>query len=62
MLRTPFVIVPTFIGEVEQDYMYWPLKYRHIAQQWRENTTWGKLFQRYQAEGHLLPAAQPVAA
>jgi len=53
IMRTPLVIVPTFIGEVEQDYMYWPLKYRHIAARWRAETTWGQLFQRYQAEGHL---------
>ncbi|HWQ45842.1 MAG TPA: DUF362 domain-containing protein, partial [Longilinea sp.] len=24
VLRTPLVAIPTFIGEVEQDYMYWP--------------------------------------
>lgn len=55
IFRTPFVIVPTFIGEVEQDYMYWPLKYKAIAEQWRETTEWGKLFQRYQEVGCLVP-------
>ncbi len=48
VLRTPLVIIPTLIGEIEQDYLYWPLKYRRIAAQWRENTAWGQLFQRYQ--------------
>jgi uncharacterized protein (DUF362 family) len=48
VLRTPLVIVPTLIGEIEQDYMYWPLKYRHIAARWRESTAWGQLFQQYQ--------------
>src|SRR5512136_2341926 len=62
VLRTPLVVVPTFIGEVEQDYMYWPLKFQAVADEWRRTTTWGKLFQRYQAEGYLLPAAQPAAA
>ena len=53
LLRTPFVVIPTFIGEMEQDYMYWPFKYRHVARKWRKTTTWGKLFQRYQKEGYL---------
>ncbi|MFN2283667.1 MAG: DUF362 domain-containing protein, partial [Anaerolineae bacterium] len=50
VLRTPLVIIPTLIGEIEQDYLYWPLKYRHIAARWCENTAWGQLFQRYQAK------------
>jgi len=54
VLRTPLVVVPTLIGEIEQDYMYWPLKYRRIAEHWRLTTNWGLLFQRYQQQGHLL--------
>jgi uncharacterized protein (DUF362 family) len=50
VLRTPLVIIPTLIGEIEQDYLYWPLKYRHIAARWCENSAWGQLFQRYQAK------------
>ncbi len=50
VLRTPLVIIPTLIGEIEQDYLYWPLKYKRIAAQWRENTAWGRLFQQYQAK------------
>ena len=53
IFRTPFVIVPTFIGEVEQDYMYWPLKYRFVAQKWQQETTWGHHFQKYVELGHL---------
>ncbi|RPH58937.1 MAG: DUF362 domain-containing protein [Chloroflexi bacterium] len=53
IFRTPFVIVPTFIGEVEQDYMYWPLKYRFVAEKWREETTWGQHFLQYVQQGHL---------
>jgi uncharacterized protein (DUF362 family) len=53
VLRTPLVIVPTLIAEVEQDYLYWPLKYRAIAAEWRVGTTWGQLFARYQREGCL---------
>jgi uncharacterized protein (DUF362 family) len=53
VLRTPLVVVPTLIGEIEQDYMFWPLKYRAIAEDWRLHTEWGKLFQRYKQEGFL---------
>jgi hypothetical protein len=53
ILRTPLVVVPTLIGEIEQDYLYWPLKYRQIAKQWRDETAWGRLFQRYLAQGYL---------
>jgi uncharacterized protein (DUF362 family) len=53
VLRTPLVAVPTLIGEIEQDYMYWPLKYRHIAAEWRQDSAWGQLFQRYQSRGYL---------
>jgi uncharacterized protein (DUF362 family) len=53
VLRTPLVVLPTLIGEIEQDYLYWPLKYRKIAARWREETTWGHLFQRYQSQGYL---------
>jgi uncharacterized protein (DUF362 family) len=53
VLRTPFVFFPTLIGEIEQDYLYWPLKYRKIAAEWRNQTDWGHLFQRYQEQGHL---------
>jgi uncharacterized protein (DUF362 family) len=53
VLRTPIVFLPTLIGEIEQDYMYWPLKYRHVARRWREETEWGKLFLEYRARGYL---------
>ena len=53
LFRSPLVIFPTIVGEAEQDYMYWPLKFKAVAEHWRQTTTWGKLFQRYQAEGHL---------
>jgi uncharacterized protein (DUF362 family) len=53
VLRTPLVIIPTLIGEIEQDYLYWPLKYRGIADRWRRTTGWGQLFDRYQQQGYL---------
>jgi uncharacterized protein (DUF362 family) len=48
LFRTPLVVVPTLIGEIEQDYLFWPLKYRAIADRWRESTEWGRMFTRYQ--------------
>jgi uncharacterized protein (DUF362 family) len=54
VLRTPLVIIPTLIGEIEQDYLYWPLKYKGIAKGWRAETDWGNLFQQYQAKGYLV--------
>jgi uncharacterized protein (DUF362 family) len=53
LFRTPLVVGPTFVSEIEQDYVYWPLKYRHIAAEWRANTTWGHLFEEYQRRGYL---------
>ncbi|GAP12905.1 uncharacterized conserved protein [Longilinea arvoryzae] len=53
LFHTPFVIVPTAIGEFEQDSIYWPLKYQFVAEQWRKETTWGHLFTEYQKQGVL---------
>ena len=53
LFSSPFVIVPTFIGEVEQDYYYWPFVYKKKAEHWRETTTWGQHFKKYQFEGCL---------
>lgn len=58
VLRTPLVVVPTLIGEIEQDYLYWPLKYRGIAKQWQAETAWGELFSRYQQEGYLVAGVE----
>jgi uncharacterized protein (DUF362 family) len=55
VLRTPLVVFPTFVGEVEQDYMYWPLKFKGVAEHWQTTTTWGRLFRQYQEEGVLAP-------
>jgi len=59
VLRTPLVAIPTLIGEIEQDRLYWPLKFRRVADKWRAGTEWGRLFARYQAQGTLAPAAIP---
>lgn len=54
VLRTPLVVIPTLIGEIEQDYLYWSLKYRGIANRWRAETAWGQMFEQYQRRGYLV--------
>ncbi len=61
LFHTPVVAIPTFIGEVEQDYMYWPIVFKKVYQEWRATTTWGALFQQYQREGCLKPGYEKLA-
>jgi len=53
IFRTPLVVLPIFVSEAEQDYFYWPLKYKWIAKEWQVNTAWGRLFREYQRRGFL---------
>ncbi len=53
IFRTPLVAIPIFVSEFNHDYIHWPLKEKRIYEDWRANTPWGQLFQRYQSEGHL---------
>jgi hypothetical protein len=53
IFRTPFVVLPIAISEAEQDYFYWPLKYKRVTEEWQKNTKWGALFQRYQQQGYM---------
>jgi hypothetical protein len=48
VLHTPLVAFPIMISKVNHDYIHWPLKESHIYERWLQETTWGKLFQRYQ--------------
>jgi len=54
VLRTPLVIIPTLIGEIEQDYLYWQLKHKKITRKWQEDTVWGQLFKQYQESGYRV--------
>lgn len=54
LFRTPLVHVPIFVSEFSHDYMRWPLRDRKIYLDWRRNTEWGKLFDRYDHEGTLM--------
>ena len=51
--RTPLVAVPIMMSKVNHDYTHWPFKESHVYEEWRANTGWGQLFQRYQQEGTL---------
>lgn len=47
--HTPMVYAFIFGSEAYHDYYRWPLKDRKTFEQWRENTHWGKLFQKYES-------------
>jgi uncharacterized protein (DUF362 family) len=51
--RTPLVHLFVLGSEAYHDYYRWPLRDRKIFEQWRQSTTWGNLFARYQAQGTL---------
>ena len=53
VLRTPLVAIPIFISEFNHDYVHWPLKEKHIYEDWLANTGWGQMFQEYQEKGYL---------
>jgi uncharacterized protein (DUF362 family) len=53
VLRTPLVVIPTFISEFNHDWIHWPLKEKRVYKAWRASTSWGRLFQRYQQAGTL---------
>jgi uncharacterized protein (DUF362 family) len=53
VLRTPLVAFPIFLSEFNHDWIHWPLKGRRVYERWKKTTPWGRLFERYQAEGTL---------
>ena len=53
IFHTPIVNIPIFVSEFNHDYIHWPLKERGIYAKWREETPWGRLFDRYEREEHL---------
>jgi uncharacterized protein (DUF362 family) len=46
--RTPMVHAFIFGSEAYHDYYRWPLKDRKTFEQWKKETHWGKLFQKYE--------------
>jgi hypothetical protein len=57
VLHTPLVYIPIFISAFNHDYLHWPFKEKRIYEDWLATTPWGKLFVRYQQEGHLATSA-----
>ncbi|MGE5186082.1 MAG: DUF362 domain-containing protein [Acidobacteriota bacterium] len=53
--HTPLVNLFVMGSEVYHDYYRWPLRDRRVFEQWRETTSWGRLFDQYQAHGTLAP-------
>lgn len=53
IMHTPIVNFPIFMSELNHDIVAWPTKYRGIYKDWRKNTSWGHLFDRYMREGYL---------
>ncbi|MBC7235545.1 MAG: DUF362 domain-containing protein [Chloroflexi bacterium] len=53
LFHTPLVHVAAFVSEAYHDYYRWPLKERHVYERWKQETGWGRLFQRYLDEGTL---------
>jgi uncharacterized protein (DUF362 family) len=53
VLRTPLVIFPIMISEVNHDYIHWPFRERFIYEKWRKETEWGKMFAEYESKGYL---------
>ena len=54
--HTPLVNLFVMGSEAYHDYYRWPLRDRRVFEQWRDQTTWGRLFDHYQAHGTLAPA------
>ena len=56
IMHTPLVAAPIMFSEVFHDYYHWPLKERRVFERWREESPWGHLFARYEAEGAQVPS------
>ncbi|HEY8172426.1 MAG TPA: DUF362 domain-containing protein [Dehalococcoidia bacterium] len=58
--RPPFVAGPIMFSEVFHDYYHWPLKEKKVYERWRQESPWGHLFAKYDAEGAQAPSTAPV--
>ncbi len=52
--HTPLVNIFVMGSEAYHDYYRWPLRDKKVFDEWRAATTWGRLFDRYQAQGTLV--------
>ena len=62
IMHTPLVAGPIMFSEVFHDYYHWPMKEKKIFERWREESPWGHLFAKYEAEGAQAPSSAPVAS
>lgn len=46
--HTPLVNIFIAASEAYHDYYRWPLKDRRVFERWRQETPWGRLFQKYE--------------
>ncbi len=60
--RRPFVAGPILFSEVFHDYYHWPLKEKKVYERWRQESPWGHLFAKYDAEGSQAPSTAPATA
>ena len=61
--HTPLVNVFVMGSEVYHDYYRWPLRDKKVFDDWRAGTHWGRMFDRYQAQGTLVaPTDHDVSA
>ena len=56
IVRPPLVAAPIMFSEVFHDYYHWPLKEKKVYERWREESPWGHLFAKYDAEGAQAPS------
>jgi uncharacterized protein (DUF362 family) len=59
--RTPLVHLFVLGSEAYHDYYRWPLRDRRVFEHWKATTHWGRLFERYRADGTLAPQASRSA-
>ena len=53
--HTPLVNVFIAGSEAYHDYYRWPMKDKKTFEDWRSNTQWGRLFERYERDGSIAP-------
>jgi len=58
--HTPLVNMFIFASEAYHDYYRWPLKDRRTFETWKQETTWGRLFETYASGASGVPVAQGV--
>jgi hypothetical protein len=60
-MRTPLVNLFVFGSEAYHDYYRWPVRDRHVFEQWLSETGWGQLFSAYRRYG-VPPRAELAGA